>query len=60
MEDTREVTVVGSVTDANHVASAVFSDSGKPANGEGPLKKHSMTDPMHDKLKLPQPDDVEK
>jgi hypothetical protein len=39
---------------------AAFADSGKPANGEGPLKKHSVTDPMHDKLKLPQPDDIEK
>lgn len=42
------------------MTSAGFADSGKPANGEGPLKKHSVTDPTYDKLKLPQPDDIEK
>ncbi|KDR15092.1 sodium/hydrogen exchanger 9B2 [Zootermopsis nevadensis] len=35
-------------------------DGGKPANGEGPHKKFSMTESMHEKLKLPLPDNIEK
>jgi hypothetical protein len=42
------------------MTSAVFADSGKPANGDGPLKKHSVSDPTYDKLKLPQTDDIQK
>ncbi|PSN54242.1 hypothetical protein C0J52_09244 [Blattella germanica] len=30
-------------------------NSGKPANGEGPIKKYSMTESLHEKIKLPVP-----
>lgn len=38
----------------------VFADGGKSANGEGPLKRHSMTDPVHSKPKVAHPDDIER
>lgn len=34
-------------------------EGGKAANGEGPHKKHSVTESMHEKLRSQQPDSVE-
>ena len=35
------------------------AEGGKAANGEGPHKKHSVTESMHEKLRSQQPDSVE-
>ncbi|KAJ4436481.1 hypothetical protein ANN_16512 [Periplaneta americana] len=37
-----------------------FEGTGKPANGEGPHKKYSTSESLHEKLKLPESQRVEK
>jgi hypothetical protein len=44
--------------DCNNVTSVV-AEGGKPANGDGPLKKLSAAESFHEKLKSQQPESVE-
>jgi hypothetical protein len=37
----------------------LLAEGGKPANGDGPHKKHSFTESFHNKMKSQQPEDVE-
>jgi hypothetical protein len=55
------VTVDINVSDGDSNVTPIFvADSGKPANGESPHKKLSTTESMHEKLKLPLADNIEK